>query len=60
LNNQSLIHGGNDDVFGCSQGICRHTKDELESIQAFLKDAYKRAESAEGNNTSEGVKTRVK
>ncbi|MCI58116.1 NBS-containing resistance-like protein, partial [Trifolium medium] len=29
-------------------------KDELESIQAFLKDADKRAE---GDNTSEGVKT---
>jgi len=34
-------------------------KDELESIQAFPKDADKRAESAEGNNTSEGVKTWV-
>ncbi|CAJ2640042.1 unnamed protein product [Trifolium pratense] len=32
-------------------------KDELESIQAFIKDADKRAE---GDNTSEGVKTWVK
>ncbi|CAK8565691.1 unnamed protein product [Lathyrus sativus] len=31
-------------------------KDELESIQAFLKDADKRAETAEGDNVSEGVK----
>ncbi|PNX74911.1 disease resistance protein rpm1-like [Trifolium pratense] len=31
-------------------------KDELESIQAFLKDADKRA-AAEGENTNEGVKT---
>ncbi|CAK8565680.1 unnamed protein product [Lathyrus sativus] len=35
-------------------------KDELESIQAFLKDADKRAATAEGDNTSEGVKTWVK
>jgi disease resistance protein RPM1 len=34
-----------------------YIKDELESIQAFLKDADKRAE---GDNTSEGVKTWVK
>jgi len=34
-------------------------KDELESIQAFLKDADKRA-AAEGDNTSEGVKIWVK
>ncbi|PNX59934.1 disease resistance protein rpm1-like [Trifolium pratense] len=32
-------------------------KDELECIQAFLKDADKKAE---GDNTSEGVKTWVK
>jgi disease resistance protein RPM1 len=35
-------------------------KDEQERIQEFLKDADTRAESAEGNITSEGVKTRVK
>ncbi|WJX31579.1 hypothetical protein P8452_19993 [Trifolium repens] len=35
-------------------------KDELESIQAFLKDADRRAVSAEGDNTGEGVKTWVK
>ncbi|XP_058782221.1 disease resistance protein RPM1-like [Vicia villosa] len=35
-------------------------KDELESIQAFLKDADKRAATAEGDNSSEGVKTWVK
>ncbi|WJX37455.1 hypothetical protein P8452_25218 [Trifolium repens] len=35
----------------------KYIKDELESIQAFLKDADKRAE---GDNTSEGVKTWVK
>ncbi|XP_058788079.1 disease resistance protein RPM1-like [Vicia villosa] len=35
-------------------------KDELESIQAFLRDADKRAATAEGDNTSEGVKTWVK
>ncbi|KAI5409163.1 hypothetical protein KIW84_054825 [Lathyrus oleraceus] len=35
-------------------------KDELESIQAFLKDADKRAATTEGDNTSEGVKTWVK
>ncbi|XP_027343740.1 disease resistance protein RPM1-like [Abrus precatorius] len=34
-------------------------KDELESIQAFLKDADRRA-VAEGENTDEGVKTWVK
>ncbi|MCH90536.1 NBS-containing resistance-like protein, partial [Trifolium medium] len=34
-------------------------KDELVSIQAFLKDADKRA-AANGNNTDEGVKTWVK
>ncbi|RHN67260.1 putative P-loop containing nucleoside triphosphate hydrolase, leucine-rich repeat domain, L [Medicago truncatula] len=34
-------------------------KDELESIQAFLKDADRRA-AADGDNTSEGVKTWVK
>ena len=35
-------------------------QDELESIQAFLKDADKRAAGAEGNNTGEGVKIWVK
>ncbi|KEH33973.1 NBS-LRR resistance protein, putative [Medicago truncatula] len=35
-------------------------KDELESIQAFLKDADKRAAGAEEDNTSEGVKIWVK
>jgi disease resistance protein RPM1 len=35
-------------------------KDELESIQAFLKDADKRAAGAEGDNTNEGVKIWVK
>ncbi|MCI67699.1 NBS-containing resistance-like protein, partial [Trifolium medium] len=34
-------------------------KDELESIQAFLKDADRRA-TADGDNTDEGVKTWVK
>ncbi|AES70484.1 disease resistance protein (CC-NBS-LRR class) family protein [Medicago truncatula] len=34
-------------------------KDEFESIQAFLKDADRRA-AADGDNTSEGVKTWVK
>ncbi|CAL5202272.1 unnamed protein product [Lathyrus oleraceus] len=35
-------------------------KDELESIQAFLKDADKKAASVEGDNISKGVKTWVK
>ncbi|KAI5409166.1 disease resistance protein RPM1 isoform X1 [Lathyrus oleraceus] len=35
-------------------------KDELESIQAFLKDADKRAATAEGDNVSEGVKIWIK
>ncbi|KEH33963.1 disease resistance protein (CC-NBS-LRR class) family protein [Medicago truncatula] len=35
-------------------------KAELESIQAFLKDADKRAAGAEGDNSSEGVKIWVK
>ncbi|XP_058788082.1 disease resistance protein RPM1-like [Vicia villosa] len=35
-------------------------KDELESIQAFLKDADKRAATTKGDNTSEGAKIWVK
>ncbi|KAK2387036.1 disease resistance protein RPM1 [Trifolium repens] len=35
-------------------------KDELESIQAFLKDADKRAAAPEGDNSTEGVKTWVR
>ncbi|MCI14612.1 NBS-containing resistance-like protein, partial [Trifolium medium] len=35
-------------------------KDELESIQAFLKDADKRVTTDEGDNTNEGVKTWVR
>ncbi|CAI8596697.1 unnamed protein product [Vicia faba] len=35
-------------------------KDELESIQAFLKDADKRAAVAEGDSANEGVKTSAK
>ncbi|RHN67257.1 putative P-loop containing nucleoside triphosphate hydrolase, leucine-rich repeat domain, L [Medicago truncatula] len=35
-------------------------KDELASIQAFLKDADKRAAGADGDNTNEGVKIWVK
>ncbi|KAK2440994.1 disease resistance protein RPM1 [Trifolium repens] len=35
-------------------------KDELESIQAFLKDADKRAAATEGDSPNEGVKTWVK
>jgi disease resistance protein RPM1 len=34
-------------------------KDDLESIQAFLKDAYRLA-AVEGEGTNEGVKTWVK
>ncbi|WJX31540.1 hypothetical protein P8452_19960 [Trifolium repens] len=35
-------------------------KDELDCIQAFLKDADKRVAAVEGDNTNEGVKTWVK
>ncbi|XP_045827052.1 disease resistance protein RPM1-like isoform X3 [Trifolium pratense] len=35
-------------------------KDELESIQAFLKDADRRAAAPNGDNNGEGVKTWVK
>ncbi|MCI44366.1 NBS-containing resistance-like protein, partial [Trifolium medium] len=38
-------------------GVTADIKDELETIQGFLKDADKRTE---GDNTSEGVKTWVK
>ncbi|CAI8596671.1 unnamed protein product [Vicia faba] len=45
------------------RGIHKELEDikyELESIQAFLKDANKISAIAEGDNTSEGVKTWVK